>query len=352
MIRSRALGRTTALAVCLCMGLAGCGAAAQEPNVTAGMKAIEALDYEAAQTDFEKALVAGEDASLVYRGQGIAWMGSAQYDKAVQAFQKSLSTGSCVADNVDYDVSYYLAAAYDKGGKPAEAEKTYTAILGLKPKEAQAYYLRGRVRLEQGNKDQAKADFDQVITLDPQNYDRLIDIYEALESSGQKETGQAYLKAALKKDAKTMNDYDEGRINYFLGEYETARTFLEKARDAGTDGAAYYLGKSWEALGDYNYAASVYNSYLQDKGKSALIYNQLALCEMKLGDYEKALAAITGGEDLKDAAMAQTLAFNKIVITEYQGDYAKASQLMTDYLKTYPDDAAAQREIQFLQTRS
>lgn len=73
---------------------------------------------------------------------------------------------------------------------------------------------------------------------------------------------------------------------------------------------------------------------------------------MKLGDYEKALAAITGGEDLKDAAMAQTLAFNKIVITEYQGDYAKASQLMTDYLKTYPDDAAAQREIQFLQTRS
>ena len=43
--------------------------------------------------------------------------------------------------------------------------------------------------------------------------------------------------------------------------------------------------------------------------------------------------------------------FNEIVAYEYMKDYKTAAALMSDYLKSYPDDAVAQREYQFLKTR-
>lgn len=341
-----------ALVICLSFGMTGCGSAQKNTNVTAGMKAIESLNYAKAQTDFEKALVAGEEESLVYRGQGIAYLGAADYEKAINAFTKCLSTGNCMIGSMDYDVNFYLATAYDKAGKPAEAEKVYDAILALEPDKTQALYLRGQVRLEQGNAEKAKEDFDKVVKLEPQNYDMLINIYEALDQSGAKQQGQEYLKKALTDGDKTMTDYEKGRVNFFMGDYESARTFLKKAVDSGVAGSAYYLGKSWEATGDYNYAASVYTAYLQDHGEDALIDNQLALCQMKLGDYEKALTAIQNGLNLNDADMMQTLQFNQIVIYEHQGDFKQAAQLVNAYLGVYPDDAAAKREAEFLKTRS
>jgi len=152
-----------------------------------------------------------------------------------------------------------------------------------------------------------------------------------------------YLKDALERGSADMKDYDKGRINYYLGNYDTARTSLQKAMNEGVDGAAYYLGKSWEALGEYNYAASVYQSYLKEKGASALIDNELAVCEMKLENYADALTAITNGLKLKDTGLTQTLQYNQTLIYEYQGNFSQALQSMTAYLKAYPDDAAAKR---------
>lgn len=341
-----------AAVLCMVCVLGGCGNADKKQNITAGMKAIESRNYEAAQDDFKKALLAGEDIREIYRGQGIAYLDMAQYDQAEKALKKSLESSSCLVDSMDYDVNYYLAEAYDKDQKPAEAEKIYTAVLALRPKETDALFLRGKVRLEQGKKDQAKNDFDTLISLEPDKYDRLFSVYELLDQYGQQKTGQEYLKEALEKGSADMKDYDKGRINYYLGSYDTARTFLQKASNAGVDGAAYYLGKSWEALGEYNYAASVYQSYLKEKGNSAFIENELAVCDMKLENYKDALTAITNGLSLKDAQMTKTLQFNQAVIYEYQGDFSQARQLMTAYLKAYPDDAAAKREYDFLKTRS
>ena len=94
-------------------------------------------------------------------------------------------------------MNYYLAAAYTKNGQPAEAKKVYDAILGLKPEEKDAYFLRGSAELELGDYESAKADFDQAISMDPKNYDRLIEIYEALAAHGYREVGQEYLQNAV-----------------------------------------------------------------------------------------------------------------------------------------------------------
>ena len=126
---------------------------------------------------------------------------------------------------------------------------------------------------------------------------------------------------------------------------------MEKAQENGGAEAASLLGQTYEALGDYNYAASVYNTYLQNKTPDASLYNQLGLCKLKGGDYEAALAAFQAGLEVEGNTATQSLMFNELVAYEYLGQYDKAKLAMDQYLALYPDDDKAQREAVFLQTR-
>ncbi len=351
-MKRRRKGILLLLALLCGMGIcSACGSGEKSSNIDEGMKAIEELRYEDALSCFEKALVSGEDARLIYRGQGLAYLGLTRYDEAAGSLEKCLSVSSCVPDDMDYDVNYYLATAYDKAGRYQEAKEVYDAILNLRDKERDAYFLRGVVLLEMGNYEQAKPDFDRAIKLDPTNYDQLIEIYKKLESAGYQEPGAAYLETALKNAPKDMGNYDKGRMYFYLEDFESARNYLEQARDAGDAQAAYYLGKTWENLGEYNYAASVYLSYLQEQGESALIYNQLALCYLRLEDYEGALTALQSGLALDAPELKQTMLFNQIVVYENQGNFKQAASLMSSYVKDYPDDADAVREYEFLRSR-
>ena len=126
---------------------------------------------------------------------------------------------------------------------------------------------------------------------------------------------------------------------------------MEEAREDGNAESYLYLGKSYEATGDYNYASSVYSSYLSRDSQNAQVYNQLGLCEMAKKDYQKALEAFQAGKQIENNEMLQTLSFNEIVAYEYMGEYKKAAVLLDSYLKSYPDDEEAKREQQFLLTR-
>ena len=47
----------------------------------------------------------------------------------------------------------------------------------------------------------------------------------------------------------------------------------------------------------------------------------------------------------------QELKFNRIVASEYTGDFSQARTMMEEYLQIYPDDARAKKEYEFLKTR-
>ena len=328
--------------------LTGCGN--DTTRITEGMQLVETLDYQGALTAFDEAEAQKENSRLIARGRGIASMGLTDYEQAVQYFTQALELSSGWVQNVDYDMNYYLAAAYSKNGQPAEAKKVYDAILGLKPEEKDAYFLRGSTELELGDYDSAKADFDQAISMDPKNYDRLIQIYEVLAEYGYREVGQEYLQNVL-DTAKQLDAYDSGRIYYYLGEYQKAYLALEEAKDKGGADSYLYLGRAYEATGDYNYASSVYNNYLSKQGPNAEIYNQLGLCEMAKKEYQKALEAFQAGKQIEGNSLMQTLSFNEIVAYEYLEEYQKAAVLLKTYLQNYPDDQTAIREQQFLSTR-
>ncbi len=335
----------------LAFGLSGCGSR-NASAAAEGMQYIEAMDYSAAMTSFDAAARNGEDARLIARGRGIASMGLTDYEKAVGYFLDCLALSNGMVEEMDYDVNYYLAAAYQKLENYTEAEKIYDAILALKPSETDAYYLRGNARLSQGNYQAARADFDKVIELAPNDFSRLIQVYEVLAAEGYDQLGREYLETALEQRSDKMAAYDKGRIYYYLGNYEQAQVLLEQAKDSGGADSYLYLGLAYEATGDYNYAiTNVYTSYLNKGEGNAEIYNQLGLCYLKQEEYSSALEAFQNAMQMEDNSMMQVLRFNEIVAYEYLGEYTQAAVLLDNYLKTYPDDEQAKREYSFLSTR-
>lgn len=331
------------------MILSGCGS--DGSNIAEGMKLIKELDYPAALECFALAQEAGEDEKLLARGEGIAYMGLTQYDMAEASFLEALSYSNGLVEDMDYDINLYLAAVYTKTGQYTKAEEVYNAILALKPEAVEVLFLRGGVRLGLGNYTQAKEDMDKVVALDNKNFERIIQIYETMAEGGYKDAGQGYLTDALQTHEAEMSYFDKGRMYYYMGEYQKAYLALEEAKGEGGKEAYLYLGMAYEATGDYNYAVSVYNSYLTKVGEDAQVYNQLGLCEAKKGEYTNALAAFQAGLQTQNSSMKQVLQFNEIVAYEYLGDFEQAATLMQKYVTSYPDDKAAAREYEFLSTR-
>lgn len=350
MREQRKLFKWLLLGAVFCCILGGCGRMDKNVNIGEGMAAVESLNYTAALQCFEKAMVDGEDLRLLYRGQGLAYMGLTRYDEAAAAFEKALGFSNGQIDKIDYDINYYLATVYYKLGETEKSIDIYDSVIALLPKDKTAYYLRGCLRIN-SDFDKARSDFDKAVSLDKTDYTQLVDIYLALEENGYKEVGQEYLQTALDSGEKSMTDFQRGRMYYYLKDYDNARNYLEKARKTEGYQAVLLLGKTYEELGDNNYAVSVYNSFIADDQTNAKVYNQLGLCKMEMGAYEEALAAFQAGMNIENNDMMQVLKFNEIVTYEYLGEYRKAAVLMDSYLTTYPDDEEAAREYTFLKTR-
>ena len=193
-------------------------------------------------------------------------------------------------------------------------------------------------------------DFDKAVSLDRRDYDRYINIYKALSQAGEEEKGKTYLEqsASLLSDKQA---YEKGRILYYMEDYNGAVSILEGLSEAGDNGATLYLGKSYEALGDMNYAASLYEKYLQTDESNGEVYNQLGLCKLNMGEYETALSCFQKGIATGEVEVMQELLFNEASAYEYISDFSTAKTKFSEYLAKYPNDENAKREYEFLKTR-
>ncbi|MCR5100006.1 MAG: tetratricopeptide repeat protein [Butyrivibrio sp.] len=343
-----------AAALLLVTVCSGCSMTYSHDNTDSGLAYIESMEYENALESFNKAIEAGENARQLYRGQGIAFYKLGRYEEAVEAFLKALKASNGIAFEMDYDTNYYLADCYSNLGQYEEAEKIYDSILALKDKEKDAYYLRGICRLAESNHDSAYEDFTKAISLDSRDIDKLVMIYKALSDYGYEEEGLAILQTAMEKADQYMSNYEKGQISFYLGNNAEAQNYLEQARnerDTEKAPVVLLLGLTAEKQGDYNYAVSVYKTFLENDPEHADIYNQLGLCQIKMGDYEGAVASFESGILLGDESVMQALMLNEITAYEYKGDFAVAKSLMETYIQRYPGDEEAQREYEFLSTR-
>lgn len=253
------------LMLSLCVLAGGCNKETKQEKasyISMGMECIESSDYEEALNNFEAAAAAKEDEQLVSRGRGIAYIGLGEYETAIENLKLVLKKSSGKITSLELDTAYYLALAQYKNSDREGAIGTYSNILSFDGKDSRAYYLRGVVYLADGDLEKSKADFDNAVKNDENNYELYADIYKNLNDKGYETEGIEYLNKALAlKDSKD-NGLNKGMIYYYLGDTTNALTELSKAKAAGDIKANLYLGKVYELTGDIQSAVSLYEEYL------------------------------------------------------------------------------------------
>lgn len=315
------------------------------------MELVEQYDFQGALECFDLARLNNEDLQLASRGEGIAYMGLGDYAKAESAFLESIQNAGNKLTELEYDTNYYLASVYMKEGKYEDAKNIYSAIIALKNKELDAYYLRACALLKQNSYEEAVADFEKAFSLDSNNLALVTDAYVEMQAAGFGEEGKTYLSAFIERKDKDLSDAEKGTIYYYLEDYQNARIYLDGSVNGNDAGRSLILGQTYEKLGDMNYATVVYQTYLDANMPDAAIYNNLGMCLMKQEKYEDALTAFEAGIAIGETPYIQELKYNRIVANEYLGNFSQAKEMMQEYLQTYPDDAKASRENEFLQTR-
>ena len=117
-------------------------------------------------------------------------MGLGNYEAATECFLNSISYAEGNVTDLEFDTNYYLAATYYKLGQYEEAEKIYTAIIGLRNKETDAYFLRACTLLKEGYYDAAIKDFEKAFALEPDNLELVTDAFVEMQAAGFGEEGR------------------------------------------------------------------------------------------------------------------------------------------------------------------
>lgn len=150
--------------------------------------------------------------------------------------------------------------------------------------------------------------------------------------------------------------YEQGVKQLESESYEEAVTSFETAIDKEKNVADSYrgLGIAYWELGQYENAKEALKTAIAEgTEETATIDSILGNCELELQNaeeavpyYEKVLAAENVDEDLR-----QEVEFNMIVAYEQMRDLDTARERLEEYTGKYPEDEAAAKEAEFLETR-
>lgn len=340
-----------AAAVLLCVG---CGKKQiSSKNTDAGYAANEDTDYRGAETLFRDAIDQGEDPLLAYRGLGIALMGQARYEEALSAFDNAIAyTDDKMPDTVRDLLQYRITCQYRMKNYEG-AIKTGDELTALDDELMMAYFYIGASRLNQGSLDEAKANFDYAVSLEPENYKLYLDIYSIYEDAKLSGVGDGYLQTALGIAPKSMEDhYNVGQIYFYLEEYDDAATALIEPVQKEYEPALSLMGQIYLARKDYDNAKATFSQILRKNDQSKDAYNGLALCAIAVNDPDAALDYIAQGLSLSGEEGKQELYFNEIVAYEKKLDFLTARDKCRQYVEMYPTDEGGAKELQFLNTRA
>lgn len=122
------------------------------------------------------------------------------------------------------------------------------------------------------------------------------------------------------------------------------------------------LGEAYRGLGicyweqeNYEKAEKSFGLALDNGAKeTATIYNLLGLCAMETDKPEKAVYYFEEGQNFPDAGqeLLKEMSFNLAAAYEKVGDWTSAKEKLETYVKLYPDDKRAAKELEFLNTQA
>ncbi|MBU3875131.1 tetratricopeptide repeat protein [Faecalicatena sp. AGMB00832] len=175
---------------------------------------------------------------------------------------------------------------------------------------------------------------------------------------------------------KKVNYIEQGTQQMEEQKYEDAVSSFQQSLEKKEDAQEAYrgLGMAYYEQKDYKAAREAFQNVIANDGEeSAVLYNFIGVCSMQLDDMEGALDAFQKGIALAEKADSsesgtqkeggnkdgaadlsktiQEMKFNEIVCYEQLHDWQSAKEKAEAYIAKYPDDQAAQKEVEFLKTR-
>lgn len=285
------------------------------------------------------------------RLKGITLMENGKYEEALEEFQGALDLSLGNVGETEMDICFYKAEAQYMLGDIEGAMATYTAIIDFN-ESAKAYFLRGNLYYSLGDEENALKDYSAAIEKEKKNYELYIGVYEALNAHGKEKEAQDYLNQALELKGNSAYDkMQKGRINYLLGENETALSLLEEAAKGKEKQAFYYLAEIYSLMGDEASAKSNMNAYMESGVADSYSLFTIANDELAKGNYDMVIECLTAALNLEKVPNKQIIIKTLAIAYENKQDFAAALELMTKYVEDYPDDEDAKRELTFLETR-
>lgn len=286
----------------------------------------------------------------IYRGKGIAYYKQQKYNQAIEQFQKAIALNELTELNAD--ILYYMGDAQKIVGAYQDAIDTYTSLL-LTEQKASAYNSRAICYHNLGKYEKSLEDYNKAIELDPMDYASYIGKYYLLMDQEDTNGANEVLNQALKLEIVTDEDkYNLAKIHYLMGDYEQALSGLSEGFTNGFNEAYYYIAEIFRLQKDYKKAIYYYETFIQKgDGITSNVYNQIASCLIKTGEFSDAIAYLEQGIALNQATSMQTLKKNEIIAYESLGKFEVANEKLQEYLKSYPEDKEAKREAMFIKTR-
>ena len=286
-----------------------------------------------------------------FRQQGITLMQNGDYEKALEAFQSALDLSLGEVGEEEMDICFYKAQTLYLMGDTEGAMDTYTAIINFNG-DARAYFLRGNLYYSLDQEENALKDYAAALEKEDEDYNLYIGVYEALSAHGKEKEGQDYLNQALEIEKNTAYDkMQKGRINFLLGEKETAVSLLQQAIKGKEYAAYYYLAEIYQATGEIAAAEENIKLYIESDDADSYNLYSAGKTMLECGNYEMAIKCLEAALKLEQIPNKQIVMKTLVIAYEHNEDFEAAKTLMAEYVKAFPDDEEAAREFTFLETR-
>jgi tetratricopeptide (TPR) repeat protein len=321
------------------------------------MTLIKLKQYEEALQEFDKAyvnkdiIIINQNNKRIYRGKGIAYYYMRDYQRAIDEFDKALEINALA--KLDLDILYYIGSAQMAIGRYEDAIKTYENLITRNDKDALSYSNRALCYQRIGDYESSLKDYDMAISLEPNNYSHYFGKYFLLQGSGDLASAKEVLNKAAEIEGTSDEDrYNMAKLHYYREEYDTALSELENGITNGFSEANYYIGEIYRIKKDYQKAIYYYKLFLEEgEINSPNVYNQIAVCLIRTGEYQDALTYLEQGKTYPYADRIQALYRNEVVAYECLGRFDEADQKLKEYLSLFPKDEEAVKEAEFIATR-
>ena len=152
------------------------------------------------------------------------------------------------------------------------------------------------------------------------------------------------------------NHIRNGIVHLENEQYKEAVASFEEQVEKGKDLDQAYHGLflAYYGLGEYQTALDMCAEGVSaGMTKTDTVYCMEGNCYLELAQYDEAILAYEAGLSLARVSEEnqKEMMFNRVAASEYAGDWERAKEYATLYLKLYPDDEDMQKEAKFLQTR-